>query len=172
MNNYQPSGIIPGGCALLTFLIVIVAAFGIRIYDAASNYMNTPANTNSNTAQPTPTPSRYPASTASSPTPYSSNTNYGASNTYTTNSTPISNTTPYSTSNSNRSSRYTWRVKSEAELRSEPSESGESVETLYQNDGLILNYRKSETSKWYNVTTEAGNTGWIDGNFIEENTGF
>ena len=169
--SYQPSGIIPGGCALLTIAIVIFAALGIRVYDAASNYMNTPANTNSNTAQVTP--SRYPANTASSPTPYSSaNTIYGNTNTSTTSNTTAANTTPNPMSNSTRSSQYTWRVKSEVELRSEPSESGESIETLYQNDGLIMNFRKSDTSKWYNVTTEAGNTGWIDGYYIEQSSSF
>lgn len=168
--KYQPSAIIPGGCALLTFAIVIFAALGIRIYDSASNYMQTPANkapTNQrDLVLPTPLKEAPRSGDGDSvadtpqPTPV-----------YTPTPTPATPTPTTSTSNSSRSS-YTWRVKGDADLRSEPSDYGESIETLSQNDGLIMNYRKSDTSKWYNVTTEAGNTGWIDGNYIEESSQF
>ena len=180
--TYQPSSTIPGIFAILLLLLVFGAAVIVRVYDAASNYMQTPAKTNSNAAQVTP--SRYPANPAnpanninlySNANTMSSNanSNYGGNiNTGTTSGNIMLNSNGVMMSNTKMSnstiSIYTWRVVEETALRREPSESGENIEVLYADDGLKMNGRRNDGSKWYNVTTQAGNTGWIDGNFIEE----
>ena len=180
--NYQPSGIIPGGCALLTLAIVIFTALGVRVYDAASNYMQTPANTNTNantntyTSAAQVTPSRYPANTVSNYNSYanantiSSNANsiyYGnISNTETVSNNAVMNANAATTSNSKF---YTngRAIKNNSALFQEADFNSKVLENFYLNEEIKINYRQNNASVWFNVTTKAGKTGWMHGNDIE-----
>jgi hypothetical protein len=161
------SGAVAGIASFLLFGLVIFAAVALFIYRNASGYLSYGDNNSEPMARRNATP--YPAAPVQTATPLPIPT---------PNWTPpiTSSPTPPTPSGGNANneasdpnSKYDYVVTGLTELRSQPSDkSGERLETLYEGDFLILNFRKSEESKWYNVTTQSDNDGWVDGNFIEE----
>ena len=173
----QPNALIPGVFAVSLLLIVCFVAVAIRVLDSVPNSQNATGSSNRQNAPTSPSENYYNANTL-----YNSDRSNMSSNSMSSNYNSMDENYKASL-NSNNGERlmnsnmrsdlppaptFDWRVTQLTELRSEPSESGDSIETLYYGDGLIKNYRKSEGSKWYNVTTESGNNGWIDGNDMEE----
>lgn len=160
------SGVFQAIAALAILVLVILFAAFIRFKDEAKNTTqnNLYPNVNANIRPVNMPPS--PAVTASAPLPTNTPSN-GNTYAYSNSSNTMSNTA-VSPANTARNTQYNWIINvAESELYIDPSEESESVETLFRGDEIKMNYRKSDSSKWYNVTTTKGKTGWIDGNFIE-----
>ena len=179
----QPNGFIPGIFAAFLILGIIFFAMVVKVFDSVSNSGNTPATSNSNRQNAPERPAATPDNYGNANRVYNSNMSSSSMNSNmdsgmlrnsNMSDNGMSSNSGDRMMNSNMkvmpkpASEYDYRVKEETELRKEASESGESIERLYYGDSLKMNYRKREDSKWYYVTAESGESGWIDGNYIEE----